>query len=131
MNTIKQTFILILSTVVLYVWIGRFNEATFFGLSFRGGDANTLFEEFTTYGLNTTIFYLIGGLKIISCICLLIGLKYQKLIIPAASIISILMLGALGMHLKVGDELIKYLPSGLLLLVSLTIIQLQKRISAN
>ena len=117
--------------MVLYVWIGRFNEATFFGLSFRGGDANTLFEEFTTYGLNTTIFYLIGGLKIISCICLLMGLKYQKLIIPAASIISILMLGALGMHLKVGDELIKYLPSGLLLLVSLTIIQLQKRISEN
>ena len=54
MNTIKQTLIIILSIVVLYVWIGRLNEATFFGLSFRGGDANTLFEEFTTYGLNTT-----------------------------------------------------------------------------
>jgi hypothetical protein len=45
---------------------------------------------------------------------------------PSATVMALMMLGAVGMHFKVGDEAIKFLPAGLMLLMSVAIIFLDK-----
>ena len=100
----------------------RFNKAT----PYRGGEANNMLEEFIVYGLNETFLYIIGGLKVLAAIGLLIGLINQKFIKPSAFIIALLMIGAIVMHFKVSDEIIKFLPATLMLIGSASIILLAK-----
>lgn len=110
--------------VVLNVWLLRFNLAT----AYRGGNATNMLEEFSVYGLNDTMAYLVGGLKIIASLALLAGFFFEKAIKPAASMMAVLMLGAIAMHFKVADEAIKFLPAGLMFLFSSLIFLLQSRI---
>ena len=93
---------------------------------YRGGDASNMIDEFAVYGLDENFVYIIGALKVLAAIGLLVGLIKHKLIIPAAVLMAVLMLGAIGMHFKVNDEAIKFLPAGLMLLFSLGIFFLQK-----
>ena len=86
-----------------------------------------MMEEFAVYGLNETMVYLIGGLKILAALGLLIGFVKRKAILPSAALMGTLMLGAVFMHFKVSDEAIKFLPAGLMLLFSLTIILINKQ----
>lgn len=111
------------SLVVINVWFFRFNNPTIY----RGGKAMNMMEEFAVYGLNETMVYLIGGLKILAALGLLIGFVKRKAILPSAALMGALMLGAVFMHFKVSDEAIKFLPAGLMLLFSLTIILINKQ----
>lgn len=113
--------------VVLNVWLIRWDQSHLFGISYRGGDASNLFDEFHAYGLSSTLFYLIGMLKITTAILLLLGFRYEKTIIPAGTFMAIFMTGALYMHFKVGDEFVKYVPSAIMLFSSLLIVLLQRR----
>ena len=103
---------------LLNVWLLRAQSQT----PFRGGAAQSLREEFTAYGLPTWFFYLIGFLKIGSAVLLLAGIALPGLVGPAAAIVVVLMLGAIAMHIKVGDTAMKSVPAGLMLLMSLTIL---------
>ena len=60
-----------------------------------------------------------GGLKIGIAICFLVGIWLHFLVLPAAALLAILMLGALAMHLKISDPLIKSLPAVTLLILSI------------
>ena len=124
MKYLKQILILTVSIVVLSTW--RLNMATIF----RGEDATTMLDEFLIYGLNENIMYIIGGLKILAALGLLLGLIYKKFIIPCALVIATLMLGAVFMHFKVSDEIHKFFPSALMLICSLSIIFISKRVTA-
>jgi len=126
MKYLKQILILTVSIVVLSAWTWRLNMATIF----RGEDATTMLDEFLIYGLNENIMYIIGGLKILAALGLLLGLIYKKFIIPCALVIATLMLGAVFMHFKVSDEIHKFFPSALMLICSLSIIFISKRVSA-
>ena len=53
----------------------------------------------------------------------------KKTIIPAAALMAALMLGAIAMHLKVGDEAIKFLPAGIMFVLSSLIIMINKKLS--
>jgi uncharacterized membrane protein (UPF0136 family) len=86
-----------------------------------------MIEEFAVYGLSETMVYLIGGLKVLAALGLLIGFFKEKTIIPSASLMGILMLGAMYMHFSVADDAIKYLPAGLMFLSSLGIFYLQRK----
>lgn len=99
---------------LLNVWLLRAGSAT----SYRGGDARSLKEEFAAYGLPGFFFYLVGALKICSAILLLVGIWVPALVLPAAAVVAVLMVGALAMHVKVGDPAIKSLPAFLMLLMS-------------
>ena len=68
-------------------------------------------EEFVVYGLPTVAVYVIGFLKIVSAIGLLTGIFLQSFVIPSASLLSALMIGALGMHLKIKDPFKKSIPA--------------------
>ena len=96
---------------------------------FRGENAATMLDEFLVYGLNENIMYIIGGLKIWAALGLLLGLIYKKFIIPCALVIATLMLGAVFMHFKVSDEIHKFFPATLMLICSLSIIFISKRVT--
>lgn len=99
---------------LLNVWLVRAGSAT----SYRGGDARSLKEEFAAYGLPDFFFYLVGALKIGSAIMLIAGIWIDGLVMPAAAIVVVLMVGALVMHVKVKDPAVKSLPAFLMLLMS-------------
>jgi len=99
---------------LLNVWLLRRDSAT----AYRGGEAKNLKEEFATYGLPAPMFYIVGGLKIICGVLLLVGLGYRPVVLPAAAVVVVLMLGAVAMHVKVGDAVSKYVPAALMLAMS-------------
>ena len=123
MRFLKQFLILFVSAVVLNVWLLRFNKSTIY----RGGDATNMIEEFLVYGIDKPFLYLIGALKIAAAVGLLLGFFYKKIVIPCASIITVLMIGAVAMHFKVSDEAHKFFPAALMLLCGLSIIILSRR----
>jgi uncharacterized membrane protein YphA (DoxX/SURF4 family) len=99
---------------LLNVWLLRRGSTT----AYRGGEAKNLKEEFATYGLPAPMFYIVGGLKVICGVELLVGLWYPPVVLPAAAVVVVLMLGAVAMHLKVGDGVVKYVPATLMLAMS-------------
>jgi hypothetical protein len=105
---------------LLNVWLLRYFKETVY----RGGHAKNLKEEFAAYGLPQWFHYLIGILKIGSAIALISGLWSSSLTYPAASLVSILMIGALAMHLKVKDPIKKSVPALLMLFMSAAIVYL-------
>jgi uncharacterized membrane protein YphA (DoxX/SURF4 family) len=127
MKYIQYLLMLIVSSVVLNVWFFRFNKATLY----RGGGASNMVEEFAVYGLNETMVYLVGGLKILAALGLLLGFITQKTIRPSAGVMALFMAGAIGMHFKVSDPAIAYLPAALMLLSSLLILFLDKKTAAS
>ena len=86
---IYRLCIVLLSGTIFNVWFFRFNKAT----AYRGGEASTLKEEFIVYGLEGPMIYLIGGVKLLACALLLLGLRFKALVRPAAITLIILMLG--------------------------------------
>ena len=102
---------------LLNVWIIRKNRQT----SYRGSNAASLKDEFRAYGLPLWSFYVIGFIKISSALLLLLGLWLPILVFPTALVVTLLMLGALSMHIKVKDPLKKLLPALFMLIFSIGI----------
>jgi len=123
MKYIKELLMLVVSLLVLNVWLLRVDQETIY----RGGDAINMMQEFAVYGLNETMFYIIGALKVLSATGLLVGFFYKKTIVPSALLMAALMCGAILMHFRVNDEAIKYLPAGLMLISSLAIVYLDRK----
>lgn len=112
--TIASLLQVLIGAGLLNVWLMRPKSAT----AYRGGDAQNLRAEFAAYGLPDAAFYVVGALKIAAGIALLAGLWMPVLVTPSAVVVAILMVGALAMHLKVKDPLMKSLPAFLMLLMS-------------
>ena len=114
----QDTIGLILQAIVglglLNVWLLRRQSAT----AYRGGEAKNLKDEFATYGLPAPMFYIVGGLKIVCGVLLLVGMAYPPVVLPAAAVVAVLMMGAVAMHLKVGDPVSKFVPAALMLAMS-------------
>ena len=106
---------------LLNVWLVRTGSAT----PYRGGDARSLQEEFAAYGLPDFFFYLVGLLKVGSAIMLIAGIWIDGLVVPAAALVAVLMVGALVMHIKVKDPAIKSLPAFLMLVMSVSLLVLE------
>ncbi len=112
--TISTVLQLLVALGLLNVWLLRSKSAT----AYRGGEARSLKEEFAAYGLPEMAFYGVGLLKVGSAILLILGIWIGGLVLPAATVVAVLMVGALAMHIKVGDPAIKSLPALLMLLMS-------------
>ncbi len=117
MQTVNFILQITVSLVLLNVWLRRFNRST----AYRGGGASSMREEFAAYGLPVWCMYAVGALKVVAALCLLAGLWFRVVVFPAALLISILMLAALAMHLKIRDPMNKSLPALLLLGLSFII----------
>ena len=92
---------------ILNVWFNRFDKDT----GSRGGDATNMKEEFAEYGFSETQMYAVGAAKVGLAIALLVGLFVPKIARPAALGLAAFMLGAIGMHIKVGDPLKRSAPA--------------------
>ncbi|MGB0367313.1 MAG: DoxX family protein [Flavobacteriaceae bacterium] len=121
---IYRLFISLVSGTVFYVWLLNMNNAS----PYRGGVAVSLKEEFLAYGLSESIFYLIGGIKLLAALSLFFGLRFKRIVVPSTQIIAVLMIGAIAMHLKVADPLLKSLPAIGMLSMCLIILRLHKRV---
>ena len=110
---IIMTIKLITSLGIFNVWLLRYNKNT----EYRGGNAKSLKEEFETYGLNSWFMYIIGAIKIgVSILfvvsCFNIFSKMLDVTIFYASVVmSLIMIGAILMHIKVNDPFKKSVPA--------------------
>ncbi len=107
MHTITYVLQIGVALGLLNVWLLRFGQNT----QYRGGNAQTMRQEFEVYGLPGWFTFVVGVLKVGAALCLLAGLWVHVLVLPAAALIGVLMLGALAMHLKVKDPWMKSLPA--------------------
>ena len=117
MNFITAFLQIFVAVVLLTVWLIRSNQKT----PYRGSNSSSLKNEFITYGLPLWSFYVIGFIKISLALLLLLGLWMPFLVFPSALLISLMMLGAVCMHIKVKDPLKKLLPALILLVFSIGI----------
>lgn len=78
-------------------------------------------EEFAAYGLPVWFMWVVGGLKVLLASCLLVSFWKPELMRPAAMGMAALMLGAVGMHIKIGDALKKTIPALTVLVLSLLV----------
>jgi hypothetical protein len=120
MDSIQYLLQLVTGLGILNVWILRYNQGT----AYRGGTAADMKAEFANYGLPNWSVYLIGGLKITAALALILGIYFESLIIPFASLLGLLMVGALLMHLKVKDPFKKTIPALVMLMLCISIIAL-------
>jgi hypothetical protein len=111
---------LIVGLGLLNVWLVRPKSPT----GYRGGGASSLREEFAVYGLPSAAFFVVGGLKIAAAVVLIVGVWVDLPVGIAAGVIAALMVGALGMHVKVGDPAKRSVPAALMLAMSVTIVLL-------
>lgn len=109
MNTILLASILQVAIAfgIFNVWFVRSKMQT----KYRGGGAMNMKEEFQVYGLPQWFMYMIGFLKITLALLLLIGLVVPFVVPYAALGMSGLMVGAVSMHIKIKDPLIKAMPA--------------------
>jgi hypothetical protein len=98
---------LIVSLSILNVWLVRAGKAT----QWRGGEAKTLKEEFSAYGLPGWFMTLVGILKVGLSAALLASIWIPEVEFVSALGISVLMLGAIAMHTRVGDPITKSIPA--------------------
>lgn len=92
---------------ILNVWFRRFNKDT----GYRGGNATNMKEEFEEYGLSESTMYAVGAAKVSLAGLMLAGLVAPRVSRPASIGLAVFMLGAIGMHIKVGDSVKRYLPA--------------------
>ena len=118
--TLTTLLQLVVAIGLLNVWLVRSKNAT----SYRGGEATNLKDEFSAYGLPSAAFFVVGALKIGAAVALILGFWMPELVRPSAMIVGVLMVGALAMHLKVGDPIMKSVPALLMLAMSAGILWL-------
>ncbi len=107
---------------ILNVWFNRFNKDT----GYRGGNATNMKEEFEEYGFSENAMYAVGATKVSLAGAMLAGLRFSKLTVPASAGLAALMVGAIGMHVKVKDPLKRSLPAISVLALSATSVVLNK-----
>lgn len=107
---------------ILNVWLNRFDKDT----GYRGADATNMVEEFEAYGLSENTMYAVGATKVTLASLMLAGLRFSRLTQPASAGLAALMVGAIGMHIKVGDPLKRSLPAMSVLALSVTSVILNR-----
>lgn len=88
MGSISVPVQIVVALGLLNVWLLRNKKAT----AYRGGSAQTLKDEFLTYGLPEWVYLVVGTLKIVSALALLVGIFEPRLVPLAASLVAVLMI---------------------------------------
>lgn len=108
---------IIVSLTVISVWTIRYNKAT----AWRGGDANSMAEEFGTYGLSERMLVLTRITKLSLAALLIAGIWMTDVAAAAALAMAGMMLVAVAMHVKVGDSIRKSVPAFTMLVLCLIV----------
>jgi hypothetical protein len=108
---------IIVGISILNVWLLQKNKVT----KWRGGEAQTIFEEFEVYGFSKQFCYVIGFLKVSLALLLLASIQFQVLALVGSLGLAILLLGSILMHFKIKDPLYKSFPAFLFFVMNLLI----------
>ena len=120
MESLPLVLQVIVALGLLNVWLVRAGQAT----RYRGGDAKSIREEFAAYGLPGGVMWIVGVLKVSIAIALIGGIWKPALVKPAASVLVVLMLGAIAMHAKVKDPVAKSVPAAGMLALAIALLML-------
>ncbi|MCY2960020.1 MAG: DoxX family protein [Planctomycetota bacterium] len=94
----------VIAVSVLYVWVFRYDN---------------IVKEFREYGLSDLFRSMVGAAKIALSTLLLAGIWYPQLVLVPALAMAALMAGAQASHFKVRHPFPAFVPSLVLLLLSL------------
>ncbi|MBT4703930.1 MAG: DoxX family protein [Flavobacteriales bacterium] len=94
---------IIVAISVVYVWTFRFHN---------------VLKEFEQFGLSDLTRNIVGATKTSLATLLIVGIWHPSLILIPSILMGLLMIGAQYFHFKVGNPLVKHLPSLLLLALS-------------
>ena len=97
---------LIVSISVISVWVFRYDNIVL---------------EFKQYDISNLLRNIVGASKISLATILILGIWYTELLVVSSLLMAFLMICAQFYHIKVKNPLIKYVPSFLLLVLSLFI----------
>ena len=95
---------LVIAISILIVWVFRFDN---------------IVVEFKQYDLSDLIRSIVGASKIALATLLVVGIFYKEVVFISALLMAFLMVCAQIAHIKVKNPLSKYIPSFLLLILSL------------
>jgi hypothetical protein len=95
---------IIIAISVIYVWVFRFDNIVI---------------EFKQYGLSDLIRNIVGASKISLSSLLIVGIFYNEIVLFSSISMAFFMICAQIAHIKVRNPLIKYVPSFILLSLSL------------
>lgn len=108
----------VIAVGIVNVWLFRYDRDT----EFRPAGASNMREEFRTYGLPEGATFLVGGAKLLLAALLVVGIFWRPVAAPAAALMGVLMLGAIGAHIRVDDPIRKALPATLMLGLSILVV---------
>ena len=108
---------IIVGISILNVWLLQKNKVT----KWRGGEAQTIFEEFEVYGFSQQFCYVIGFLKVSLALLLIASIQFNGLTLIGSLGLAILLLGSILMHFKIKDPLYKSFPAFLFFVMNLLI----------
>ncbi len=97
---------IVIAASVLFVWIFRFENIE---------------KEFEEYRFSIAFRSFIGAAKIALSTLLIVGIWYPSLVLVPALLMAVLMAGAQWSHFKVRHAFVKFVPSLVLLLLSLVV----------
>jgi hypothetical protein len=120
MNTLQIVLQVIIALGIANVWLVRKDKST----AYRGGSAQNMKEEFAAYGLSESVMQMIGLAKLTLAAALIVGIWVPMLRLPAAAAMAVLMIGAVGMHIKVKDPAMRAVPAACMLAMSLGVVAL-------
>ena len=104
MNNLSNFAQIIIALSIGFVWIGRFDN---------------IVKEFKQYGIPDLVRNLVGATKIVLSTLLVTGIWHESLVLIPALLMAFLMICAQIAHIKVKNPWIKFVPSFILLLLSL------------
>ncbi len=104
MNNLVTLAQLVIAFSILVVWVFRFDN---------------IVNEFKQYGLPDLVRNMVGATKIALATLLVTGIWYPSLVLVPAILMALLMVAAQLVHVRAKNPWPKYVPSFLLLLLSL------------
>lgn len=104
MNTLANVAQIIIALSIGYVWIIRYDN---------------LVKEFKQYGIPDLLRNFVGAAKIALSTLLVAGIWYPNVVMVSALLMAGLMICAQIAHIKVKNPISKFIPSFLLLVLSL------------
>jgi uncharacterized membrane protein YphA (DoxX/SURF4 family) len=114
MNFVLVAVQVFIAIAMFDVWLLRYNRP----LRARGGNSQTMPEEFEVYGLPVWLLHLVRVLKLSSGALMIVGVWYSSAAFVAGVALVVLMASAIAMHIKIQDPVYKAMPATLFFLLS-------------
>ena len=103
-NTLANVAQIIIALSIIIVWVFRFDN---------------IVKEFKQYGISDLVRNMVGAAKVSLSTLLVTGIWYPSLVLIPALVMAFLMVCAQMTHIRVKNPWFKFLPSFVLLILSL------------